>query len=198
VRRYTDSPGSLFEDAEFSVLCMRFLRRRKCQPWCACRCHSSTRFNMPQLLQSVIGQLFVGYTGLPTLMSSCDLPTDTCQGTGQSFMQINYYFPTWFLSRALTFSLRTSEFQRPEHSLRMLNVRSPLESLFAGAGSNDAALVRSVITNNQGSVLYVTDRDGHSALYLAVKLSHVESIKVLLEMGAEPYLENTTQEYVKM
>jgi hypothetical protein len=130
-------------------------------------------------------------------MGSCDLPTDTCQGTGQSFMQINYYFPRWFLSRALAFSLRTAGCLKPELSLRMLNVRSPFESIFVGAGFNDAALVRSVIANNRGSVLDVTEMDGHSALHLAVQLSHVESIKVLLEMGAEPYLENTTQEYVK-
>jgi ankyrin repeat protein len=79
----------------------------------------------------------------------------------------------------------------------MLNVRSTFEPLFIGAGRNDAALVRSLIYNNKASVLDITDNDGHSALYLAVKQSHVDVVKVLLEMGAEPYLENATQEYVQ-
>lgn len=190
-RRYSDSSGTLFEDAQFSALRMRFLRRRKCNPWCACRCHSHKRLNTPRLLQSVVGQLFVGYAGVPLLTESCDLP-DQCQGTGESFMQFNYYFPTWFLSRVMTFSLRKSEFQRPEYSLRVLNIRSTFEAIFVGSEGNDAALVRSLISNDRASVLDITDGDGHSALHLAVKRSHVEVARALLEMGAEPYLENIT------
>jgi ankyrin repeat protein len=79
----------------------------------------------------------------------------------------------------------------------MLDVRSTFEPIFIGAGRNDAALVRSLIYNGKASVLDVTDDDGHSALHLAVKQSHVDAVKALLELGAEPYLENVAQEYVK-
>jgi ankyrin repeat protein len=196
-RRYSDSPGALFEGAQFSALRMRFLRRRKCDPWCSCRCHAHTRLRTPQLLQTIIGQLFVGYAGFPALTGSCDLP-DTCNGTAQSFVQLNYYFPPWFLARFVTLSLRISDFQKPEYSLRMLNVRSKFEPIFIGAGRNDAALLRSLIHNGKASVLDVTNDDGHSALHLAVKQSNVDAAKALLELGAEPYLENAAQEYVKV
>ncbi|KAG4443535.1 hypothetical protein IFR05_001008 [Cadophora sp. M221] len=115
-------------------------------------------------------------------------------GTGQSFLQVNYFFPGWFLQRAVTFSLRMSDFERPEYSLKLLHVRSTFESIFRAAGINDAAMVRSLIANNRASVLDVTNDDGHSALHLAVMHSHIEAVKVLLEMKAEPYLENSTQE----
>jgi hypothetical protein len=140
------------------------------------------------LLQAIVGQLFIGYAGFPALTGSCD-PPDICNGTPQSFVQINYYFLPWFLARAVIFSLRTSDFQKPEYSLRMLNVRSTFEPIFTGAGGNDAAPVRSLIYNGKASVLDVTDDVGHSALHLAVK--------ALLELGAELYLENVAQEYVK-
>lgn len=108
-RRYSDSPGALFGDAQFSALRMRFLRRRKYHLWCSCRCHAYTRLHTTQLLQTIVSQLFVGYAGFPALTGSCDQP-DICKGTAQSFVQNNYYFPPWFLARAVSFTLRTSDF----------------------------------------------------------------------------------------
>ncbi|KAL3419618.1 b-cell lymphoma 3-encoded protein [Phlyctema vagabunda] len=193
-RWHSGSSGALYKDSQFSALRMRFLRRRRCASWCPCRCHAQIRLHTPQLLQRVVGQLLVGYTGFPSWTGSCDR-LDACQGkTAERFIQVNYYFPPWFLSRVLNFSLSTSNLQKPEYSLRMLNVRSTFEAIFDGADKNDAALVRSLICNNKASVLDITDDGGHSPLHLAVKKSNVEAVKALLEMGAEPYLENATQE----
>ena len=62
--QYSGSPDSISE-ASFSALRMRFLRRRKCDVRCGCRCHVQTRGQSPKILQSVLGTLFVGYAGLP-------------------------------------------------------------------------------------------------------------------------------------
>lgn len=91
-RTYNDTSGALLEGTQFSALRMRFLPRRKCNPWCRCCCHSHTRLKSPDLLRAVIGQLFLGYAGFTLLTGPCDLP-GYCQGSGQSFLQVNYFFP---------------------------------------------------------------------------------------------------------
>lgn len=207
-RRYSDSPRSLFSDASFSALRMQFLRRRKCDMRCRCRCHLQTRAQSPQMLQSVLGRIFVGYASLPLLTPSCD--NRRCQGSSEGFLQVNYYFPRWFLARILSLVVKFQDAQTPEVSLRILNMRSSCESIFRYAEYGDADSIQFLLAKGRGSVLDVTDDSGHSPLHvrvcntssilrliwiqLAVAKSHVEVIDILLKMGSEPYLENRTQE----
>lgn len=163
-RRYSDSPESLFSDASFSALRMRFLRRRKCDVRCRCRCHSHTRAQSPQMLQSVLGKMFVGYASLPLLTPSCD--NRRCQGSSEGYLQVNYYFPQWFLARILSLVVRFQDAQTPEVSLRMLNVRSSCESIFRYAGSGDVDSIQFLLAQEKGSVLDVTDDSGHSLLHV--------------------------------
>lgn len=163
-RRYSDSPDSLFSEASFNALRMRFLRRRKCDARCGCRCHMHTRAQSPQMLQSVLGTMFLGYASLPVLTPSCNSPI--CQRSSEGFLQVNYYFPQWFLARILSFVVRFQDAQTPEISLRLLNVRSNSERIFQYALSGDADSIKFLLTNGKGSVLDVTDDSGHSPLHV--------------------------------
>lgn len=160
------------------------------------------------MLQSVLGSLFVGYAGLPVLTPSCS--SRVCQGSSEGLLQVNYYFPQWFLARILSLVVKFQDAQTPEVSLRLLNVRSSCESIFQHALHGDAESMKFLLNNGKGSVLDVTDDSGHSPLHvwdvrhicdseaksgqIAVSKSHVEVIDILLRMGSEPNLENRTQE----
>lgn len=165
-RRYSDSPGSLFQNADFCTLRMRFLRRRKCDPWCECACHKHTRAGTPQMLQSIVGTLFVGYTGLPLLTPSCN--SQKCYRTSEGFLQVNYYFPQWFLARIVSVAVRYNEtnIRRPDVSVRTLNVRSSYEGIFQSSSRGDADAVKYFLTSGKASVLDVTDDSGHSPLHV--------------------------------
>lgn len=169
-RRYSDSSNALFEDASFSALRMRFLRRRKCAPWCDCACHKHSLKQTPSLLQPVLGTLFVGYAGLPMLTPSCT--SINCQRTSEAFVQVNYYFPPWFLAQVLSIAIRCHDINnlRGSHvSVRTLNIRSSYDGIFQSSIRGDANAVKNLLMAKKASVLDVTDDSGHSALHVCIQ-----------------------------
>ena len=163
-QRHGDAAGSSFQLDDFSALRMRFLRQHKCDTSCDCNCHTPTRARTSQMLQSVLGSLFVGYTGLPALASTCS--SMKCQRSSEGFLQIDYYFPPWFLARIVSMAMRFKDSKIPHISLRVLNVRSSYEAIFLNAREGDAELVRYLLTTRQASVQDVTDDSGHSPLHV--------------------------------
>ena len=173
-QRFSDSPGSLFHDANFSTLRMRFLWRQKCDPWCPCVCHKESRAETPQFLQSIVGALFVGYSGLPLLTPPCN--NKACHRTGEGLLQVNYYFPKWFLARIISVAVRYNEtnIRRPEVSVRILNSRSRTEGIFESSIRGDANAVKHFLASGKASILDVTDDSGHSPLHVRDPPSVIE------------------------
>lgn len=70
-----------------------------CRTGCACVCHSQPKAASPQMLNRVLGHLFVGYTGLPYLSSKCD--KDMCAKSRASKTSIEYWFPWGMFSSTI-------------------------------------------------------------------------------------------------
>lgn len=149
----------------FTVMRMQFLRQRKCDVLCKCRCHTYARASTPDSLQSVVGKLFIGYSGLPALTPACT--NDTCLRTSEGFLQVNYYFPRWFLARivhvGVGFNRRSTI---PKMTLRVLHVRDTFEDIFISARFNDVESVEYQLTTGRASVFDVTEDSGHSPLHV--------------------------------
>ena len=163
-QQYSNDSGSSFQLDIFSALRMRFLRQEKCDAPCDCNCHTHTRTQTPQMLQPLLGALFVGYTGLPALTPSCS--NVQCRRSSEGFLQIDYYFPPWFLARIVSMVMRFKDSKIPDISMRVLNVRSAYEAVFSSAFEGDAKMVRYLLTMGQASVLDVTQDSGHSLLHV--------------------------------
>ena len=65
VNGYDQERDSIPRTTAFSTLQMRFTQRRRCRPWCMCACHTKGNLNTPKLLKSIMGMLYIGYTGVP-------------------------------------------------------------------------------------------------------------------------------------
>jgi ankyrin repeat protein len=144
------------------------------------------------MLQFLTGTLFIGYNNIPKLTPSCTNPS--CQKSPEGFVSVSYYFPQWIVSQVLAVGLHFSHYRSPELLIRMLYVRDPLDELFGATAANDAVTVKMLLEERKASVLDVQHETGHSALHVATMGSKVDVIKVLLQHGAEPFLENYTQE----
>ena len=184
--------GPLFAGDSFSALRMRFLRQTRCEQWCDCKCHMYKRSRAPQGLESFFGALFYGYTGLPTATPPCS--NDRCRRSSETFLQVNYYFPAWFFAWALSVAMKVQSSRIPQFKLRILNIRDSYEEIFQSAISGDARSIQYLLTSGRASVRDISDDSGHSPLHIAVRDSRIEVIRILLQHGAEPYLENRQQE----
>ena len=187
-----DSLSRLFAGDSFSALRMRFLRQTRCQQWCDCKCHVYRRSRLPEGFESIFGMLFYGYTGLPTATPPCS--SDECRRSSETFLQVNYYFPAWFLACAVSVAMKVQGSRIPQFKLRILNLRDSYEEIFQSVISGDARSIQYLLTSGRASVRDVSDDSGHSPLHIAVRDSRVEVIRVLLQHGAEPFLENRQQE----
>ncbi|PNS17904.1 hypothetical protein CAC42_3863 [Sphaceloma murrayae] len=76
----------------------------------------------------------------------------------------------------------------------MLNVRDPRDLIFEAARMNDGLLIRSLLAERKASVIDVEQGSDHSALHIAIIGGKMEAAEILLQHGAEPLLENGTQE----
>ena len=186
------SPGRLFAGDSFSALRMRFLRQTKCKQWCDCECHMYKRSRSPQGLESIFGTLFYGYTGLPTATPACS--NNECRRSSEAFLQVNYYFPAWFFAWAVSVAMKVQGSRIPQFKLRILNLRDSYDEIFQCAISGDAKSIQYLLASGRASVRDISDDSGHSPLHIAVRDSRVEVIRILLQHGAEPYLENRQQE----
>ena len=65
-----------------------------CRPGCSCKCHSGRKSHTSGYLDGVVGRLFLGYSGLPWLNSSCD--SATCQTSQAPSVSAEYWFPMGF------------------------------------------------------------------------------------------------------
>ncbi|KAH8744947.1 ankyrin repeat-containing protein-like protein [Hyaloscypha finlandica] len=65
-----------------------------CRPGCLCACHSQRKSTTPGFMDRMLGQLFVGYAGMPLLSQPCD--TGTCDKPQVPHVSFEYWFPLGF------------------------------------------------------------------------------------------------------
>jgi hypothetical protein len=63
-------------------------------PGCACACHTPQRAVTPRLVDRILGQLFVGYAGLPIFSPRCNIYT--CEKAQIPQVIVEYWFPLGF------------------------------------------------------------------------------------------------------
>ena len=180
--------------SSFDALQMRFLYRRPCREWCPCACHKKNQLKTPNFLHSVLGKLYIGYTAVPSLSPPCNI--NACRGRSQGFIQLSYFFPRWFLSRAVMMSALLHPTGGPEMCIRMVTVRNYSDPIFQYCYEGEVDSVRQLLVSGKASVLDVSDTTGHSPLHIAMICGQVEIIKLLLQFGAEQFMENAYYEYV--
>jgi hypothetical protein len=136
-----------------------------CKQWCSCACHCKTNVRTPQPLRAVMGLLFVGYTGLPVFTPSCD--DKSCRRRVAPSIDITYYFPAWFLSRALALSFTVSTSAGPYLNLRMPRIVGWGSALWSSSRAGDLGQVQLLFAQGIASP-YDINAYGQSALHVGL------------------------------
>lgn len=137
-----------------------------CKTWCSCACHSQGKLRTPQRLRGVLGSLFVGYSGMPGLTPACD--DRTCRRRASLAMDLVYYFPVWFLSRAFALNFSLTTFGGPELMVRMPRMVSWGTPLWRLARDGDLPNVQILFSKGVASP-YDVNAYGQSALHVSFR-----------------------------
>lgn len=161
------NPGTrLVADGQTLRLTFNTYTTQKLVRPCPCSCHNPTAFRSSKLLQNAIGQLFVGYTGQISHLGECkECP---CIKVNDARVNFTYYFPFWFLSRALEVVFRNSELAGPSLSLRTYRVVADESLLFHFAKLGMIPGIQLLFKDKLASPFDISSKTGRSALHVSL------------------------------
>ena len=134
---------------------------RLCSPNCRCNCHVQSVFKTPQFFQQITGYVLLGYSGNHILQQQC-IPS--CLRSNLKSMQITYFFPRWFVSRAISISM--SNTLSPTFCIKFRRVVPEVNLLFSLSKFGDVDGIRSLFDNRLASPDDVHIRWGKTALHV--------------------------------
>ncbi|KAF2232683.1 ankyrin [Viridothelium virens] len=165
---------------------------KTCWSWCSCCCHIKRRIRSPSsgILKTLVGSLFVGYSGIPAMTPSCN--ETQCRKRSSMRIMLNYQFPEWLWTKMLFASYDTSTLAGPELLLRVqtkIPFASPaLDYCFRG----DITSLKRMFEDGTASPFDV-DPDGTSLLLRALLLNSKPNLwHFLISYGADIHQEDCT------
>ena len=139
-------------------------RKNRCVDYCSCRCHQVHTLQNPGLLKRFFGSLFVGFNGIPSLISQCT--EKNCRKQLTPTIRVSYYFPEWMMNRMLRFALSGGFADGPQVSLRVPQVVPDNSAVFECAVHGDLAGMRLLFDQGFASPFDVGVGTGRSALHV--------------------------------
>lgn len=99
------------------TLRVQISHRVPCRKWCPCACHTKQKLKvtMPGVMKSLLGKMFVGYSGVPVLNKPCDFRG--CKDKQNLSATIEYWFPWWLVSMNLKLQLKYTQMAEPRLQL---------------------------------------------------------------------------------
>ena len=131
------------------ILSVRQRCNGTCAPDCTCCCHRHSTWRSSPGLKNFFGLLFVGYTGLPLLSPKCD--KQTCLQKSGPVIHIKYFFPGWFMARALEIVAHISRPDGLTQSLRVSQVIWSDAKIFRLCRAGDVEGLKSLLALGEGS-----------------------------------------------
>jgi hypothetical protein len=88
-----------------------------CSAWCPCSCHAKRKLEIAgrSVVDKVVGKMFLGYSGLPYISKRCDF--GDCAHGQKTKLNVEYWFPWWFMAMNLKIGMQYSPNTGPEMQL---------------------------------------------------------------------------------
>jgi hypothetical protein len=139
-----------------------------CVTGCACVCHNVQHSAPSSLIGNMLGQLFVGYAGIPVLSYRCNSPT--CLRVQSPTMSVEYWFPLGiFWSQIVQLQIAYHSQIGPSFQLSTLRqVPDSAQSVaFALNGNIDG--LKGLLAQNLASPRDVSSTRGYSLLRVSTQ-----------------------------
>ncbi|KAL8958300.1 MAG: hypothetical protein Q9193_004614 [Seirophora villosa] len=155
-----------------------------CHSGCQCICHVESKSSTPSIVDRVLGQVFVGYSGLPCLNSKCDL--DTCEKSQSPNMSFEYWFPLGFVwSQIVRFRWTYERNLGPHFEISTLRRVPDSAQCVAFALNGDTEGLKDLFRRGLASPRDVSSTRGYSVLRWAMYGKQYQTCKFLVHAGAD-------------
>ncbi|KAK2047654.1 ankyrin [Colletotrichum somersetense] len=162
----------------------------QCDSICPCDCHVRRTIEAPRWLRGLFGTLFYTYSGSPIFgRLPCNyLP---CRKTGDGGHQYTYYFPSWWISRALYVSFTRQNLTGIGGSwtLRIPKMLDGGHPIWRFVNSGTVRQVAELLPKF-GVSLCDINQDGKSLLHFAVEWKRQDMCSYLLQSGVNRFFED--------
>ena len=210
-----------WETQLYTPLTFQLRRKNECSDKCTCSCHTLKTtvqtLHTPSFLTSIIGYLFVTFSGMPFLQPGCS--DQKCRNYSTRGFRATYRFPKWAVAAALQVAagnsttsgdLMTLFVQRrisgqDENGIMDMCVKGSVEGIKKllinrSISPNDAELTSgltplhvSIPSQRCWPILSCTDIEIEK---ISVHEGRLETTRLLLQFGANPNIERDTGMYV--
>ena len=148
-----------------AVISGRVKNARLCPRDCLCPSHSRALYKTPQLLQYVTGRLFLGYNGRPVVRKQC---LSSCRQRESEAIQMTYFFPRWFVQRAISVSMNNGLLGTPTFNIKIRRLVPEMSNLFSLSRYGDVDGLRNLFVTRQASPDDVHCRGGWTAIHVSI------------------------------
>ena len=155
-----------------------------CQTSCPCSCHAPQRSATPGILNSILGRLFIGYSGFPVLNPKCD--NGECSGTHDKQVTAEYWFPTGVWSGIVRMQAVMSLNGGPSLSLDVLRRIPDSSTSVDFAQKGDIKGLQHLFRDGLASPRDISASRGYSLLRWALYAKQYEAVEFLVHAGADP------------
>ena len=137
----------------------------QCTDDCPCNCHAKPKVCSPDGLRSLLGQLFVGYNGLPLVTNACSYPK--CAREKAYASSVTYYFPHWWIAqRTLSLVVRMMALGGPEVTLKFPRIVPATARIFRHSYTAEVNSLRALFATGLGSPADTDAKTGATPLHI--------------------------------
>lgn len=135
-----------------------------CNTWCPCICHKKQKVEVAGrgIVEKMVGKLFVGYSGVPYISKSCDFRG--CLHQKGTKVNVEYWFPWWFLAMNVKLSMQSLPGLGPEMQLTTAYRIPDSAPAITYVMSNDIEGLKYLFSNGLASPRDVSDSRGFSLM----------------------------------
>ena len=153
--------------ARYQRIAVQARRRRpfQCSDRCPCSCHIKPAAYTLDGLRSLLGQLFLGYNGLPVAKNPCS--HSKCARKMAPTSSVTYFFPSWWVAqRMLSLVARMMAFGSPEVTLKFPRIVPATARIFRHAYLDETDALRALFATGLGSTSDVDAKTGTTPLHV--------------------------------
>jgi ankyrin repeat protein len=155
-----------------------------CRSGCPCVCHRHKKSSTPAILDRIVGQLFIGYSGVPGLSPKCN--DESCENSQTPRIDLEYWFPLdFFWSQIVRLQIGYERNVGPQLQLSTLRrVSDNTQSVEFAMGGNIDGL-KDLFKRGLASPRDVSSTRGYSLLRWALYGKQYETCQFLLHAGGD-------------